>query len=65
MNDMLCSKCNKHYVGGGWYCWSGNKRSVPHCNNGNPDKDRILYNSKDRRATTERTLIERGVISDR
>ena len=64
-NNMLCSKCDKHYVGKGYYCWSGNKRSVPHCNNGNPDKDRILYKSGDNSptVTTERKLIERGGIN--
>ena len=65
MTDMLCSKCDKHYLGRGWFCWSGNKISVPHCNNGNPDKNRIVYNSRDRGAAKERELIERGVINDR
>lgn len=62
---MLCLNCNKHFVGKGWFCWSGNKKSVPHCNNGNPDKNRILYNSKYKSITTERKLIERGVINAR
>ena len=65
MTDMMCLKCPCHYVGKGWYCWSGNKRSVPHCHNGNPDKDRILYRSADRAITTERKLIKRGVLNDR
>lgn len=60
---MLCSKCKKRFVGKGWFCWSGNKRSIPHCNNGNPDKDRILYKSSDHGIATERKLIERGVIN--
>lgn len=64
MTDNLCSKCDKHYVGNGWYCWSGNKYTIPHCNNGVPDKDRILYKSGEY-ITTERELIERGVINDR
>ena len=59
---LLCSKCKKHFVGKGWFCWSGNKRSIPHCNNGNPDKDRILY-KKGHQIITERKLIERGVIN--
>lgn len=57
---MLCTKCDKHYLGKGWYCWSGNKVSVPHCNNGNPDKDRILYNSKISIFMTERKLLKGG-----
>ena len=61
---MLCSKCNKHFLGKGWFCWSGNKRSIPHRNNGNPDKDRILY-KRGKQITTERKLIERGVINAR
>ena len=61
----MCLKCPHHYVGKGWYCWSGNKRSVPHCNNGNPDTDRILYRSSDNGTTTERKLIKRGVINAR
>lgn len=61
---MICSKCNKRYIGKGWFCWSGNKKSVPHCNNGNPDKDRILYKQRNE-ITTERKLIERGVINAR
>lgn len=60
MTDVMCSKCNKHYVGKGWFCWSGNKVSVPHCNNGNPDKDRILYNSKTSTSITERELLKGG-----
>lgn len=47
MTDMMCLKCPHRYVGKNWYCWSGNKRSVPRCHNGNPDKDRILYRSAD------------------
>lgn len=61
MTEVMCSKCNKHYVGKGWYCWSGNKFSVPHCNNGKPDKDRILYNSKISTLMTERKLLKGGV----
>ena len=25
MADAICTKCNNHYVSGGWHCWSGNK----------------------------------------
>lgn len=60
MSEILCTKCDKHYLGKGWYCWSGNKVSVPHCNNGNPDIDRILYNSKISKPMTERKLLKGG-----
>ena len=25
MTPAICTKCDNHYVGGGWHCWSGNK----------------------------------------
>ena len=25
MMTAICTKCDNHYVRGGWYCWSGNK----------------------------------------
>ena len=25
MTPAICTKCDNHYVRGGWYCWSGNK----------------------------------------
>ena len=43
---MNCTGCSKRHVGKGWICWSGNKKSIGACNNGNPQKGRILYNAK-------------------
>lgn len=44
---MYCKNCAYHYIGKGWYCWSGNK-DLGYCNNGKPTEDRICYKSKSR-----------------
>ena len=40
---MNCTTCKHRYIRGGWVCWSGNKKSIGKCNNGNPSDDRTIY----------------------
>ena len=40
---MNCTTCKKRHIRGGWVCWSGNKKSLGKCNNGNPSDDRVIY----------------------
>jgi hypothetical protein len=41
--NMNCTTCKNRYIRGGWVCWSGNKKSLGKCNNGNPSYDRTIY----------------------
>ena len=40
---MNCTSCKHRYIRGGWVCWSGNKKSLGKCDNGNPSDDRTIY----------------------
>ena len=40
---MNCTGCPNRYVGKGWICWSGNKKSLLKCDNGKPKKGRVIY----------------------
>lgn len=46
MTSAICTKCDNHYVRGGWCCWSGNK-SLGFCRpNTTPHPKAKHYNSK-------------------
>lgn len=49
---MNCTNCKHRYLGRGWICWSGNKLTLDRCNNGNPNKSRVVY--KDGKTATEK-----------
>ncbi len=49
---MNCANCKHRYLGRGWICWSGNKLTLDRCNNGNPNKSRVVY--KDGKTATEK-----------
>lgn len=40
---MNCVGCQNRYVGKGWICWSGNKKSLSKCDDGKPKKGRVIY----------------------
>lgn len=51
---MNCVTCKHRYIRGGWVCWSGNKKSIGKCNNGDPSDDRTIYRNGE--TSTEKKL---------
>lgn len=49
---MDCTKCKYHYIGKGYFCWSGNK-SLGYCRNGKPTKNRRTYRVKTKKSFKE------------
>ena len=57
MSDRMCNRCENHYIGKGWWCWSGNK-SLGFCRyNAEPHPLAKIYRHKQGASVSYRDVL--------